>query len=653
MPDRMTERHRMVATQIEGRGVRDPRVLDAMREVPREAFVDPPHAPQAYADRPLPIGEGQTISQPYIVALMLEAAEIGPDDRLLEVGAGSGYAAAVASRIAAEVRAVERIGPLAEAARERLTRLGYDNVEIRHDDGSNGWPEGGQFDAILVAAAGPGIPDALRGQLAPGGRLVMPVGQRGGAQRLVRLRRTDAGFERDDLGGVAFVPLIGAGGFADPAAPRHAPTGPAAAIARIAEPFAQIDDDFAALFDRFADRRVILLGEASHGTAEFYRARAAITRRLVSRHGFGIIACEADWPDMAVLDRRIRQRPGPVPAEPPFQRFPRWMWRNTEFAALVEWLRHENAGREPEDRAALYGLDLYSLGASIDAVLGYLDRHDPEAARIARVRYGCLSPWADEPAHYGSAVLRRRYDSCEEAAALQCREILQRGIDGDPDGYLDAAQNARLVSAAERYYRVMYQGGAASWNLRDRHMFETLEQILAARGPDARAVVWAHNSHIGDARATAMGRDRGELNLGQLCRERFGDKAALIGFGTGAGTVAAADDWGAEMEVMDIRPPLPGSWEALCRETGIPRFVAELARAERLPGDLIERFIGVIYRPESERASHYMKADLPRQFDAWVWFDRSSALEPTSHGGDADPAARADPEDAETYPTGL
>lgn len=439
--------------------------------------------------------------------------------------------------------------------------------------------------------------------------------------------------------------------------PRERFVDPSAAIARIAEPFNEIDDEFAALFDRFADRRVILLGEASHGTAEFYRARAAITRRLVSRHGFGIIACEADWPDMAVLDRRVRDRPGPASSESPFQRFPRWMWQNTEFAALVDWLQRKNADCKPEDRTGLYGLDLYSLGASIKAVLAYLDHHDPEAAGIARKRYGCLTPWAEEPAHYGSAVLRQRYGSCEEAVVAQCREILQRGIEGDPEGYLDAAQNARLVSAAERYYRAMYQGGAASWNLRDRHMFETLEQILEARGPDARAVVWAHNSHIGDARATAMGRHMDELNLGQLCRERFGDETALIGFGTAAGTVAAAADWGDGMEVMDIRPPLPGSWEALCHAIGIPRFLADFRRAgsllDSLPDNLLERFIGVIYRPESERLSHYMGADLPRQFDAWVWFGRSTAVTPTSHGGDADPATKADPEDAETFPSGL
>jgi erythromycin esterase-like protein len=426
-----------------------------------------------------------------------------------------------------------------------------------------------------------------------------------------------------------------------------------AAIVRAAEPFDDIDDRFAAIFDRFAGCRIVLLGEASHGTSEFYRARAAITRRLVARHGFDIVACEADWPDMAVLDRQVRDRPGPPPAEPPFRRFPRWMWRNTDFAALVDWLRRENAGHEKDARAGLYGLDLYSLGASMEAVLGYLDRHDPEAAQIARRRYGCLTPWAEEPAHYGSAVVHRGYASCEDAVVAQCREILRHGIDGDPDSYLDAAQNARLVSAAERYYRVMYQGGAASWNLRDRHMFETLEQVLAARGPDARAVVWAHNSHIGDARATAMGRHMGELNLGQLCRERFGDEAALIGFGTAEGTVAAASDWGDEMEVMTVRPPLPGSWEALCRGTGIPRFVLDPRRAEGLPGSLLQRFIGVIYRPESERQSHYMQASLSQQFDAWVWIDRTSAVTPTAHDADADPGAAADPDDAETFPTGL
>ncbi|HRO13677.1 MAG TPA: protein-L-isoaspartate(D-aspartate) O-methyltransferase, partial [Paracoccus sp. (in: a-proteobacteria)] len=457
MTDRTKERHDMVARQIAGRGVADPRVLDAMGRVPREDFVDPAQRAEAYADRPLPIGAGQTISQPYVVALMLEAAELAPGQRVLEIGAGSGYAAAVAACIVDEVWAVERIEDLATRTRHRLADLGYHNVQVHHDDGSEGWPEKGPFDAILVAASGPAVPQALMRQLVVGGRLVMPVGERHGAQRLVRVRRRGKDdFVTEDLGGVTFVPLIGTGGWADQGASARPPlAGPAGVLAAMAEPFDEIGDLFAARFDRFADRRVVLLGESSHGTAEFYRARAAITRRLVRQHGFDVIALEADWPDAAALDRRVRHRDGTAPAAP-FQRFPRWMWRNLEFAALVEWLRRENAERGESQRAGIYGLDLYSLGASMEAVLDYLERVDPEAAAVARGRYGCLTPWADEPAHYGSAVLRQRYDSCEQAVVAQCRDMMQRRIEGDPDSYLDAAQNARLVSSAERYYRVMY-----------------------------------------------------------------------------------------------------------------------------------------------------------------------------------------------------
>ena len=646
MPDFSRERDRMVDVQIARRGVRDRHVLDAMRAVPREAFVEPGLAEFAYADGPLPIGEGQAISRPYVVALMTEAAEVKPGERVLEVGAGSGYAAAVMSRIAARVHAVERHAVLADDARRRLGRLGYDNIELRVGDGTLGWPEAAPFDAILVAAGGPEVPPALKEQLAIGGRLVVPVGGEDDGQTLLKITRTGAAaYEKENLGDLAFVPLIGEQGWAEDgrrSATGHVPGGARgralpAMIAEAAEPLPDLDDPgFARLFDRFADRRVVLLGEASHGTSEFYRARAAITRRLVAEHGFTLIAVEADWPDAAAVDRYVRHRPPQPGAEPPFQRFPTWMWRNTDVAALVDWLREHNAGvGEPRRQAGFYGLDIYNMGGSIAAVLAYLDEVDPEAAAVARERYGCLTPWQGEPSTYGRAVLTAGYGKCEQAVTDQLRELLRRRLDyvaRDHEGFLDAAQNARLVASAERYYRIMYYGGAESWNLRDTHMFETLCHLLEAHGADAKAVVWAHNSHIGDARHTEMGIVREELNIGQLCRERFGEEVALVGFGTHTGTVAAASDWGGDMEVKRVRPSHRDSYERLCHEAGVPAFLLDLRRDEALRRRLLEprleRFIGVVYRPDTERMSHYADASLPQQFDAFVWLDETSAVTP-------------------------
>jgi erythromycin esterase-like protein len=435
----------------------------------------------------------------------------------------------------------------------------------------------------------------------------------------------------------------------------HAADTPAL-IARAAEPLPEIDDSaFGASFDRWGSRRVVLLGEASHGTSEFYRARAAITKRLIEEHGFTIVAVEADWPDAAVLDRYVRHRPPRDGADPPFQRFPFWMWRNREVADLIGWMRARNEGLPPERQAGFFGLDMYNMGGSISAVLDYLDRVDPEAATVARDRYGCLHPWHGEPSAYGRAVLTEGYRRCEKAVVAQWRDLLEKrlGYAGEGgDEFLDAERNARLVAAAERYYRIMYYGDAESWNLRDSHMFETLQSLLEARGPGSKAVVWAHNSHIGDARHTDMGR-RGEHNIGQLCRQWFGDDAALIGFGTHTGTVAAATDWDGDMEIKEVRPSRPDSYEGLSHASGVPRFLLDLGAdsevREALERPRLERFIGVIYRPETELVSHYAKTVLPRQFDAWVWFDETRAVTPLG----PETHSEASGEAPETYPFGL
>lgn len=633
-------RARMVETQIARRGIANRRVLNAMRTVPREKFVDDGFEEFAYEDSPLPIGEGQTISQPFVVARMIDAAELEPGDRVLEVGSGSGYAAAVIAQIAVEVFTIERHAALGETARQRLKTLGLGNVELRIGDGTKGWPEKAPFDAIIVAAGGPAPPMALKEQLEIGGRLIIPVGEERRSQRLIRITRLAAGsFEEEDLGGVMFVPLIGEQGWAENSGPVSSTllrkTVPEL-IADAAEDLpAPEDSAFGSFFDRFADRRIVLLGEATHGTSEFYRARAAITRRLIERHGFTIVAVEADWPDAAAANRFVRSLPRRAGEAAPFRRFPTWMWRNIEVDAFLRWLRMHNEGCSPACQVGFHGLDIYNMSGSIAAVLAYLDKVDPEAAMVARERYGCLTPWQNEPGAYGRAVMSAGYHTCEEAVVRQCRDLLEKELRYAADGdgaFLDAAQNARLITAAEKYYRIMYHGGAEAWNLRDRHMFDTLAHLLEAKGPDARAVVWAHNSHIGDARQTAMGRIRRELNIGQLCRERFGDGAALIGFGTHAGTVAAATDWDGEMEVKTIRPSHTDSVERCFHLSGKPRFLLDFARhpeaATALAAMRLERFIGVIYRPETELLSHYAEASVSRQFDAFIWFDETTAVTP-------------------------
>jgi len=216
MPDFAREREAMVERQLMRRGIVEKHILDAFREVPREAFVSPEYAHLAYGDHPLPIEAGQTISQPYIVGLMIQAAGIQSGDAVLEVGAGSGYAAAVISRIAKQVIAIERQHDLVEGARHRLKQLGYDNVEIVEGDGTRGCPDHAPFDAILAAASGSHVPPPLIEQLAPNGRLVMPLGEPGWVQELVKVTKQEGGIlKQENLGGVRFVPLIGEEGWKD------------------------------------------------------------------------------------------------------------------------------------------------------------------------------------------------------------------------------------------------------------------------------------------------------------------------------------------------------------------------------------------------------------------------------------------------------
>jgi protein-L-isoaspartate(D-aspartate) O-methyltransferase len=671
MPDFARLRDHMVEKQLAARGLDDQRVLDAIGSIPREEFVPPGLVESAYDDAPLPIAAGQTISQPYIVALMAAALALEPTDRVLEVGTGSGYAAAVLARLAEHVYTVERHAVLAHAASATLERLGFANVTVIESDGTEGLPEQAPFDAIVVAAGSPEeIPQPLLDQLAIGGRLVIPAGSEY-LQKLWRVVRTgEHDYRRENLGSVRFVPLIGKNGWESDVLPTPLRAGRRRLpqiIERTCEPFADIATaDLGGLMQRIGDAPLVLLGEASHGTAEFYEMRSRITRHLIEHKGFTVVAVEADWPDAAVVDAYVRGGSSEAVASgAPFTRFPTWMWANEPVRDFVRWLRDHNVSRSGASRSGqsghsgFYGLDLYSMYGSIDAVLNYLEDVNPATAQVARERYGCLMPWSGDPAGYGRAATDDRYRDCENQVVAMLRELEQKrfsNADRNCERLFDARQNARLVTSAERYYRAMYCGSRSSWNLRDQHMFDTLEAVLAFRGPGTKAVVWAHNSHLGDARATEMGL-QGEHNVGQLARQRYGHGAYLVGFGTDRGTVAAASNWGGPMEIKRIRPALPGSYERLCRDSRVARFMLPLRAAaegasrrpagarEALMEPRLERAIGVIYRPETERQSHYFQATLPEQFDEYIWFEETRAVEPLQVVQTKGPA--------ETFPFGL
>ena len=398
-------------------------------------------------------------------------------------------------------------------------------------------------------------------------------------------------------------------------------------------------DAFGAVFERYGDADIVMLGEATHGTSEFYRARAAITRHLTHNCGFNIVAVEADWPDASNIDRYVRHHPPTPSRERAFDRFPSWMWRNVEVLEFVNWLKQENTLRADKDRVEFRGLDIYSLHTSIAAVLHYLSQVDPASAAEARQRYGCLTPWQSDPASYGRQAMLGG-ELCANEVQEQLVALLERRLEyaaKDGESFFDAAQNARIVRSAEQYYRIMYQGSREAWNLRDRHMFDTLQALMRHRGPGAKAIIWAHNSHIGNAAATSMGWE-GEFNIGELCRTAYGDRLVAIGFGTDRGTVAAASDWDSPMEIKNVRPAREDSYEYLFRHSGHTRSLTDWRRNDRatlrevLSDTRLERAIGVVYRPDSELLSHYFRAVLSEQFDAYVWFETSRAVTPLASG---------------------
>lgn len=450
---------------------------------------------------------------------------------------------------------------------------------------------------------------------------------------------------------------------------------PVAILRNAARPLAT-DEDVQAVLRQVGDASLVLLGEATHGTREFYKLRAEISKRLILTQGFDAIAVEADWPDALGVSRYIQgEGPGDAgyatwreriagEALHGFQRFPQWMWRNAEVAGLVHWLRNHNRQLPPGRRIGFFGLDLYSLRKSMDSVVRYLDRIDAEAARRARDRYGCFDHFGDDPQRYGYAATFGMKGDCErevvrQLAAMtgQAESWLAHDGQAASDELFYARQNALVVKNAETYYRSMFQGRDESWNVRDRHMAQTLEalrrHLSERKGAPARIAVWAHNSHLGDARATEMG-EHGQLNLGQLVRERYPrHESFLLGFTTHTGTVTAASDWDSPAELKNIVPSHPDSYERMLHDTGLANFLLPIRGNAEVTSALgaqrrLERAIGVIYRPDTERWSHYFQADLSAQFDAVIHIDRTRAVHPLDHS-----EHWTAEETAETYPSGL
>ena len=417
--------------------------------------------------------------------------------------------------------------------------------------------------------------------------------------------------------------------------------------------------DLDVLLELVGDARVVLLGEASHGTSEFYTWRTQISRRLITEKGFSFIAVEGDWPDCYRVNRYVKGYPESGRSAEAvlhaFERWPTWMWANLEVVSLCRWLREHNETLPRDRRVGLYGLDVYSLWESMHEVIAYLERVDPAAARDARVAYRCFEPYGESAEDYARATALVP-TSCESEAVAALRLLRERSVEYREDGpehFFNAEQNALVARNAEHYYRTMVRGGPASWNVRDHHMVETLERLMAFHGPQARAIVWEHNTHVGDARFTDMAR-AGMVNVGQLVRQAHGsDDVVIVGFGTHRGTVIAAEEWGAAMQRMQVPEARRESYEAVLHHTGIPDFLLPFAVRETHPvvDELREprghRAIGVVYNPELEHYGNYVPTILPERYDAFIYLDETRAVAPLHM------PVRADRDLPETYPSGV
>ena len=621
-----------IEEQLKDKGIRNSLLIEAFSDIPEAFFLSENLHPYFYEDVRIEKAIEKTEPRVIVIARMLEQLDIKEEEKILITGVDSVYILAVLSKIYNEVYAIETNQTYSDWALEVLKNIDVSNVHIKKDQLQNGWEAKAPFNAILCASELKEVPDKIKKQLKIGAKLLAPVGPDWAHVMLETIERiSDTEYATKALRDNYFIPK-----------PKLVPK-----IGTEIYPENDIIDEIGIssipfktiktfpldnLLERIGDAKVVLLGEASHGTSEFYTMRQEITKALIEKKGFNLVCAEADWSDAEQINNYVRNQ---YQSQDwiPFARFPEWMWKNKEVLEFVEWLKKHNTKRN--NTIGFYGLDLYGLENSIDLVINYLEDIDPDLATLAKVRYSCIMPYMSNPTVYGKLVKTKKLESCEKAILKMLFDLLKsKNKLNHSQAYFYAYQNATVVVDAERYYKAMYYGSAESWNLRDFHMFYTLKSLLSYYGKDSKAVVWAHNSHIGNALATEM-YARGEINIGHLCKEHFGAKSYSIGFGTHTGTVAAAKNWGEAMQVMPINVSEAGSYEQLCHKTNITNFTLPLREKfsekklrEYLNTPRLQRAIGVVYRPKTELRSHYFKAVLPSQYDEYIWFNNTKAITP-------------------------
>jgi protein-L-isoaspartate(D-aspartate) O-methyltransferase len=639
-----------IQTQLKDKGIKNQLLLEAFENIPTTFFLSKELYPYTFANTTIEDELIKVEPRIFAVAKMLENLKIKKGDKILAIGLDSVYVMAILSRICKEVYTVEANEAYAEWALEVLKNINITNVFIAVGDQNEGWKENAPFDAILITSEFEEVSKQLKKQLKIGGRLLVPIGPDWAHiifEIIERISEKDYNVKKlkDNffIPNPKMLPEISSKDFSEKEIVDEIKTK-AITFSSIKE--YPIDK----LLERIGDAQVVLLGEASHGTSEFYLTRQEITKALIEKKGFNFVCAEADWSDAEQINSYVKNQETQKDWAP-FMRFPQWMWKNKEVLSFVEWLKEYNAPNK--NKTGFYGLDLYGLENSIELVISYLENTDADLANLAKSRYSCITPYMTDPAVYGKLVLSKQLESCEKEVLKMLVDLLKNKnkLNHSPE-YLYAYQNANVVVDAERYYKAMYYGSSESWNLRDFHMFYTLKSLLSYFGSTAKAVVWAHNSHIGNALATEM-YSRGEINIGHLCKEHFGDKSYHIGFGTHTGTVAAANNWGDAMNVLKVNKSLPKSYENLCHKTQLNSFTLPLREKfsgqklrELLSAPKLERAIGVIYRPETERQSHYFQAVLPSQFDEYIFYDESQAVTPITQ-------SNVRPKLLETHPFGI